>query len=461
MTTVGVYARISDDREGAGLGVTRQEDDCRALADRRDWTVQEVYADNDTSAYRGRHRPAYERLLDDLRARKISGVVAWHPDRLHRSPVELERFIDVIEATGAVVATVQAGDLDLATASGRMVARIVGAVARHESEHKSERQARKHLELAQAGRATGGGARPFGFEADRVTPEPVEALVVAEMAARVAAGEPLRGIVADLNRRNIATTAGNAWSPTTARRLLLSPRIAGLREHRGEAVAPAVWPALVDRATWEALRRRLLDPTRATRRAARSYLLKGIARCRLCQARLIARPRSDGARCYVCATGPALAGCGKIRVLAEPLEDLVVAQVLTVLDGPGLAEARRRQAGDRADVDAVAVELADVERRLDDLADLFADGGVSRREWLRARRGLETRRDVLAARLAASGPSPLSVLDAGALDDAWQRLTFDQRHAIVAAVVEAVDVGPAIRGRNRFDPERVAVEWKA
>ncbi|HET6834346.1 MAG TPA: recombinase family protein, partial [Acidimicrobiales bacterium] len=340
MPGVGVYARISDDRAGSGLGVARQQGDCEALAKARGWDVVETYVDNDISAYRGKARPGYGRLLTDLSTGRIGGVVAWHPDRLHRSPIELEAFIDAVEATGAVVATVQAGDVDLSTPSGRMVARIVGAVARHESEHKAERQKRKHLELAQAGKPAGGGHRPFGFEADRVTVRDDEAEIVRDMATRVAAGESLRGVVVELNARGITTPTGKAWRQYSARRMLLSPRIAGMREHRGQPVAEASWPAIVDRGTWEACRRVLLDPARVTNRTARSYLLKGIARCGLCDARLVARPRSDKARCYVCSTGPGFKGCGKIRVLAEPLEDLAVDMVLAAIDGPGLARAR-------------------------------------------------------------------------------------------------------------------------
>jgi site-specific DNA recombinase len=43
----GIYTRISDDTEGEGLGVARQEQDCRALCERKGWTVADVYPDND------------------------------------------------------------------------------------------------------------------------------------------------------------------------------------------------------------------------------------------------------------------------------------------------------------------------------------------------------------------------------------------------------------------------------
>ena len=53
---------------------------------------------------------------------------------------------------------------------------ILGAVAK-ESDDKSRRLRRKHQELAEAGKVSGGGTRPFGFEADRVTIRPDEAAI--------------------------------------------------------------------------------------------------------------------------------------------------------------------------------------------------------------------------------------------------------------------------------------------
>ena len=56
--SAAIYVRISQDRGGAGLGVERQEHECRALAQRLGWTVVDVYCDNDLSAFSGRRRPA-------------------------------------------------------------------------------------------------------------------------------------------------------------------------------------------------------------------------------------------------------------------------------------------------------------------------------------------------------------------------------------------------------------------
>ncbi|WP_010358436.1 recombinase family protein, partial [Streptomyces acidiscabies] len=141
-TRAVIYCRISQDRTGAGLGIDRQREDCEALAARMGWEVVEVYVDNDVSAFSGKLRKGYRQMLADLNDGKATIVIVWHTDRLHRSPTELEEYIDLSDRRGIATHTVQAGSIDLTTPSGRMTARILGAVARQESEHKGERVAR-------------------------------------------------------------------------------------------------------------------------------------------------------------------------------------------------------------------------------------------------------------------------------------------------------------------------------
>lgn len=81
-------------------------------------------------------------------------MAVWHVDRLTRSPRELEDVIDLADRHGVELATVS-GEIDLATPTGRMVARMLGAAARHEAEHKAERQKRQRRQAAEAGRIAG------------------------------------------------------------------------------------------------------------------------------------------------------------------------------------------------------------------------------------------------------------------------------------------------------------------
>jgi site-specific DNA recombinase len=149
--------------------VTRQEADCRALCERGGWAVVEVYTDNDVSAYSG--KPGRTGRVEDVRAGHIGAIVGWHVDRLTRSPRELENVIDMADKYGLELATVT-GEVDLSTSTGRSVARMLGAAARHEAEHEAERQKRQRRQAAEAGRVSGGGIRPFGYADDAIITSP-------------------------------------------------------------------------------------------------------------------------------------------------------------------------------------------------------------------------------------------------------------------------------------------------
>jgi DNA invertase Pin-like site-specific DNA recombinase len=152
-------------------------------------------------------------------------------DRLTRSPRELEDVIDLHDSQGIALGTVT-GEIDLSTPTGRMVARTLGAAARHESEHKAERQRRERLQKAQAGQPST-GTRGYGYTAII----DAEAAVIREAATRVLAGESLRSVAFDFNDRAIPSATGKQWSPGALRAVLVSGRISGRREYHGQIVA--------------------------------------------------------------------------------------------------------------------------------------------------------------------------------------------------------------------------------
>jgi DNA invertase Pin-like site-specific DNA recombinase len=326
-----IYARISRDPNHDELGVMRQEADCRALCARLGYEVAAVIVDDDRSAYSGKRRPGFDLMRSMLEQREVGVVVAWHPDRLTRHPRELEDLIDLLEAASATVHTVQAGEYDLSTPSGRMTARIVGTVARHESEHKSARLRRKHEELAAAGKVSGGGDRPFGYARDRVTLVPDEAALIREGVAWLLDGGTLTGLWRDWKRRGIDSPAGNVWTFEGLRRMFLGARIAGKRAHHGVIVADAVWPAIIT--LDEHLRLNAIFSQRMRTTPPRSYVLVGLLFCSTCGGRMVAQPRKGG-RTYSCA--PHVGGCNGRKCYADPLESLIVDAVLARLAGEPL-----------------------------------------------------------------------------------------------------------------------------
>lgn len=449
----GIYARISSDPDDTRLGVARQESDCRELVARKGWDLAETFVDNDYSAASTKRRPAYARLLVAVEANELDAVAVWDLDRLHRRPIELEEFFATCDAAGLSKLATVGGDVDLSTGEGVLVARIKGAVAAEEVRKLRARVVRKHAELATAGKLSGGGHRPFGYEADRLTVRESEAEEIRAAVMSALAGESLRGITQDWRRRGIATVRGAVWSPTTVRRLLCSGRISGQREHHGEIVGEAVWPSIIT--PTESARLRAMFDRPSSTGTPRSYLLSGLVWCGDCGQRMSTRPTAKGRHRYLCVADRG--GCGHRGIDATGLEALVVEAVTIRLDTPALRAAM--EAAPEEDVDGT--ELVTLEGRLDELAQMFAAGEIGRREWLGARSGVEDRLQALRGRMARRDHTEaLSGLSDG-LRGSWETMSFDRRRAVVAAVVERITIGPAIPGRNRFDADRVDVTWRA
>ena len=109
--------------------------------------------------------------------------------------------------------------------------------------------------------------------------------MIRECAARVLAGDSLRSICIDLNDRQVPTVTGARWSPQTLRRMLMSGRISGQRDHHREIVAAAEWDAIITPVETQRLRAKLGDPDRRTNRALAAICLPACcaavcARCR-------------------------------------------------------------------------------------------------------------------------------------------------------------------------------------
>ena len=402
-------------------------------------------------------------MLEDLRSGRIDAIVAWHPDRLSRSPRDLEELIDLIETSGASIQTVTAGNVDLTSPTGRAVARTIGAWARFESEHKAERIRRQQQQLALSGRPSGGGTRPFGYERDLVTIVPAEAVVIREMKDRILAGDSLRSLATDLNSRGVRTSTGRDWYPSVIRDLLLRPRYSGQREYRGEVVAQATWPGIISANETARLGALLRDPARRTNRTPRRYLLAGgLLRCAACHHPLVARPRGDGARRYVCAKGPGLPGCGGTFLLAAHIEPFISEAVLHRLASPALARALATQADDPATSWALQEIEAD-SALLDELAGALGRKEIGLREWQSARaplaKRLESNRAFLSRQTRTRALDDLLASPDG-IRATYDQLTLSQQHAVLAAVLDHAEIGPAMRGRNRFDPARVGPAWR-
>jgi site-specific DNA recombinase len=478
-TRAAIYCRISEDKTGLRAGVERQEADCRELAARLGWHVARVYVDNDISAFSGKHRPQYAALCADIDSGVISAVIAWHPDRLHRSPRELENYIDLCRDGEIANATVQAGIWDLTTPSGRMTARTLGNAARYESEHKSERVRRQKTEAAMAGEHNA-GIRCYGYEPDGMTVRESEAVEIKRLANAVVSGESLRSLALDLNRRGVPTVKGGQWTSGHLRSILLRPRLIGMRAHHGEIVAVGQWPAILDETTWDTVKLVLEDPKRRSGGSGRrgggrtpTCLGTGIYICGVCGERRI-RLGQGSTRLPVYKCGNvATSGHGHVARTADALDKFVTDAVIARISQPGFIKAMvdAVAAGDSAETKALVAQREAIRAQLAELnaaAEKLSGSGVAALLTRMAREAAELREraDQISSQLAQAGKrSPLEeLIDADNIETAWHALSLATQRAILTDVVD-VTILPARPGRRAngsyFDPDAVCLDFKA
>ncbi|MET9517055.1 recombinase family protein [Streptomyces sp. NPDC002994] len=465
-----IYCRISSDREGAGLGVARQREDCEALAAQLGIEVYDVYDDNDLSAYSGKPRPGYQRMLDDLREGRAGTVLAWHTDRLHRSPAELEEYIDVCEPRRVETRTVVAGHLDLTTATGRMIARQLGVQARYEVERMVERQRRKRDEMAQKGQHFG-GRRPFGWEADGMTPIDFESEHIREAAKAVLAGASLRSIAAGWKAREIKTSTGGEWTGSELGRMLQRPRNAAIFVHRGNEVGAAQWPAALDEATWRSVVAVLTEPSRRTTPGGgRKHLGSGLYICGVCGNTVLgatSNGRNPGSEtrywpAYRCSTRKHFS---RRRDLVDDAVQLALLDRLSRPDAGDLLAARE----DPVDVRGAQEEMRAARATLDELASALGSGALDLRSWQVASEGARTRlagAEVVLSRAVKANPVA-GLVGAEDIEAAWNDLArgpdLSRQRAVISYLMR-VTLLPARRGRlpggGYWDPDALRIEWK-
>jgi DNA invertase Pin-like site-specific DNA recombinase len=442
------------------------------LADLRGWAVAKIYEDNDVSAYkRNVRRPEFELMLSDLADGLVDGVVAYDLDRLARQPKDLERLIDMYDGRKRLVFATVTNDVNLGTADGRTMARVMVAFANKSSHDASRRIQRKHLELARQGKPSGGPA-PYGWLKGGVKVDPVAAEHIRAAQKELLAGVRIGTIRTDWQRRGIGhTREGTTRLPHhLVEHMLTNPRLCGYRTYRGEILLdddgqPVIgaWETINSVEEWEAVCAVVAERKRKYpgRSLARKYLLSGIARCGLCHSKIRGqvnkrrKSRSSGITfSYQCSV--VNGGCGGVGRAGEAVDEFIISLVL--------AEQRERAASatvEEAEVWPNASELSDVEADIAVLTQAAKAKEITVSTLIQLLPDLERRRDELKVERARFSKKrqqavPLAV---DTIED-FLSLPIERQQALILHSLSAVLIHPAGRGKRKFDPSLIEPVWR-
>jgi DNA invertase Pin-like site-specific DNA recombinase len=458
-----IYTRKST---SAGLdqdfnSLDAQRESCESYARSQGWTVVGSY---DDGGFTGANieRPAFQRLLGDVDARKVDVVVVYKVDRLSRSLLDFARVMERLHAADAAFVSVTQ-NFSTADAMGRLTLNMLMSFAEFEREMIAERTRDKIVAARRKGKWTGGTV-PIGYYAvDRkLVKNAPEAIVVREVFELYETHRSVLDVVRELEARGRKRRSGS-WTKDAVLRVLKNPLYAGLIAGGGEIHAAEHEP-IVTRAQFERVREALSKPPISPAAAVRNplYLLGGLLRCRSCGA-MMTSGGSRGYRYYRCVTRDkkGARGCPSKPLAADAIEAFVVERLRQVAADESrieeLAERMRRRF--EADARALSAERGALPAQI---AKLSAEAqtllrsvtkltGKARRlaeERLQevggALEGAQTQLGALEGKLAAvEGARADAEWVREALGDfpsLWELMTPLNRQRLVTALVERIDV---------------------
>jgi len=352
-----IYARVSTDEQAEeGASLPAQLATCRAYAQSRGWTIAEELVDG---GYTGTNtkRPAYQKVLEQLRSRSVAGVISWKLKRLARSVRDWIALMELVVETGTGVAIVMES-IDTSTPMGRAIATIMATFGQLESEEIGA-QTKLAMRYLKGQGIYCGGTVPAGCQVVPTDDGKRRRLIAGPGAEQlrqawgwIAAGDGLKLIARRLNDLGIAAARRpqgkppRPWTSTSLRTFLLSPMVTGIlvsaevQAHTRAILAGRASPLRFGSRAAPGKRAEIPSP------------LAGMLRCHRCGSTMVqvtARGNGGSYR-YLRCNGRGKNLCREKDVRAEPVEAEVLAAVAKAFEPGGeyqkqmLAEHAKSQA---------------------------------------------------------------------------------------------------------------------
>lgn len=454
-----IYARISFDNAGDAHGVEAQVKFAKELAKRKGWEIDEIYIDNNISAFSGAHRPQFERLIKDIEDGKIRVIITRSLDRIGRNMSDSIRFINAVKASKCRLELTQSGPMDLLDPSGEMAALISAVFAQNESQTVSLRAKASHKDRIGRG-LWRGGRIPFGYRTvgrGAIEIDPVEKKIMQEWSRRVRTGGTLLSAL-NWTKEHYPGHRAVSTNVSTLRKRLINPVAAGFIVHDGEIAGKGNWEPIFTVEEHNELCAILNDPSRRTNQGQeRKWQGSGVYVCGKCGGYMHVRDfkRNRGKQYYTCREG----NC--VTIGQEALDELVDETIFHYLSAPENRFDVRPPDDERARrVAELSSELNGLTVRKKDLGVLFAQGKIDADTLTAGNEEFQRKIKVVQQQLEALRDEvPLAEL-VGLEDvkERWDVMSPDKRAAVIKMLLK-VTVLPAKGGRHVPVWERCKIEF--
>jgi len=213
-------------------------------------------------------RPALQRLLADVAAKRLDIIVVYKVDRLTRSLLDFSRLVEAFDASDTSFVSVTQS-FNTTTSMGRLTLNMLLSFAQFEREVTAER-IRDKIAASKARGMWMGGTPPLGYAPDGRSLQIIaeHAGIVRQVYQRYLALRSVRLLADELVQGGIrapqrTTLGGKAFGGVTFSRgqlyaMLRCPTYVGEIHHQGH-IHKALHSPIIDRVTWDAVQAMLAD----------------------------------------------------------------------------------------------------------------------------------------------------------------------------------------------------------
>ncbi len=459
---VGIWIRVSTEDQAKGESPEHHERRAHHYAEAKGWDVREVYHLEAVSGKSVMGHAEAERMLDDVKAGRITAIIFSKLARLARNTRELLEFADIFRDHAADLVSLQES-IDTSTPAGRLFYTVIAAMAQWEREEISERVSASVPIRAALGKPLGGAA-PFGYQWKNreLVPDPDEAPIRRRMYELFLEHKRKKTVARLLNDAGFRTRNGSKFTDTTVDRLIRDPSAKGLRranytKSQGDKKHWSLKPesewvltpieAILPEELWTQCNA-ILEERKSGRKPGRKpvQLFAGIVYC------------ACGQKMYVPSNTPKYV-CQKCRnkIPTEDLEAVFHEQlkefVLSPTDLEGyVAEADHVISEKAALLERLQQDHRSVTQQMDRVTQAYFKDEVSMQGYGRQYRPLEERLNQLESEI----PKLQAELDfakiqflsrdeilseAKDLYTRWPRLPFEEKRNVLETITERVTVG--------------------
>jgi site-specific DNA recombinase len=396
------YIRVSTEEQSKGESLEAQLAACQEYAERQGWEIAEVYEDVQSGL--DANRPNWQKLLADAKEGQFEAVVVWRYDRFGRDPADAFPAIKDLKRLGVALHSASEGN-------DSFVGKLMLILAEKESENTSERVRLDMKALARQGKWV--SRPPIGYDIMPAPPDKDGRVVgrvltpnddaplitrlfemyadgtasIADLQRKAAEmGLKINGRVVDRQRIDVILR-----NPVYVGKVVYgrnsNGKFTGRRKQDDYIEADGLHPAIVDKATWDAVQRRLaFNREHHTAPKQTDYLLTSFIFCGHCGGRMYGqRLKRKGGSFYYhyrCQNGVAYKTC-KLHYVSGPRIDQAVKEKLAgllpqvtpdKLEGARrliLNGAARHMAAERKEVGRLRAQRQKQIKRIKDLANKF------------------------------------------------------------------------------------------